>query len=454
MNQVDPPHPMHSPEHVRRMRWLLLIGLMILVIVTFFVWRFHARAQVAQALAAIRAAGFPATGAELDDWYPPVDESENAALVLGAVIDRIAVPPDDDTLAKLPWLGRAEAPKPGESYDTETLAVMRQSLADNATILSEIHRGAGMDRARYPLDLNEGFSLILWHTSGLRKAAHLMAVEAAVHAADGDADGAAKAAGAIFGIAHTLKDEPLLISHLVRIAIDQVGVQVVERMLGRVTPSDQALQRLIQRIDHNEDDNSLQRALAGERVCVSEAFGLMPAQLEDLAGRPAPLLWAHTLAGTLDVDHLVFLDLMGDMVDAAALPADQRQKAFDDVTRRIESLKQFPALLTRQFIGSYDRIVVHDNHTRTMRRLAMAALAVERFRIAEKRLPTGLDEITPKYLDAVPIDPNTGRAVMYKVVGKGFIVYGAGPDKIDDGGKPFVDDEAEPGTDAVFEVTR
>jgi hypothetical protein len=147
---------------------------------------------------------------------------------------------------------------------------------------------------------------------------------------------------------------------------------------------------------------------------------------------------------------------MREHVDAAALPTNQRQKVFEAVAAKIAALGRFPAMITRDVMPGLERVALIDNRTRVMRRLAMAALAVERFRLAEGRLPATLDEVAPKYIDAVPIDPCTGDAVIYKVTGQGFIIYGTGPDQRDDGGnRPSPsEDQFKPGADAVFEVGR
>ena len=63
------------------------------------------------------------------------------------------------------------------------------------------------------------------------------------------------------------------------------------------------------------------------------------------------------------------------------------------------------------------------------------ACAVERYRLANKRLPASLGDLVPAFLPAVPNDPITGRALLYKAKEDGaFVVYGVGWNQIDDGG--------------------
>jgi hypothetical protein len=63
------------------------------------------------------------------------------------------------------------------------------------------------------------------------------------------------------------------------------------------------------------------------------------------------------------------------------------------------------------------------------------ALAVERYRLAhDGRPPAALTDLIPAFLPAVPIDPYSGRPVVYRASSRRYVVYCLGPDKTDDGG--------------------
>jgi hypothetical protein len=59
---------------------------------------------------------------------------------------------------------------------------------------------------------------------------------------------------------------------------------------------------------------------------------------------------------------------------------------------------------------------------------------VERYRLAEGRLPPSLDDLVPPYIEAVPIDPCVGRPVKYRPLQPGYVVYSVDEDQIDHGG--------------------
>jgi hypothetical protein len=64
-----------------------------------------------------------------------------------------------------------------------------------------------------------------------------------------------------------------------------------------------------------------------------------------------------------------------------------------------------------------------------------AAIAVERYRRENGgRTPPGLTDLVPRYLSAVPTDPDSGSSLLYKPIDGGYTIYGVGPNGTDDGG--------------------
>jgi type II secretory pathway pseudopilin PulG len=118
-----------------------------------------------------------------------------------------------------------------------------------------------------------------------------------------------------------------------------------------------------------------------------------------LASRPPP--WG--LAITNLADQGVAADRKRYLISGLVLPALSRSMG-----REIESLARL--------------------------RLAQAALAIERFRLANGRLPKELNELIPSFLPVVPTDPFDGAQLRYKQRPKGYVVYSVGADGRDDDG--------------------
>jgi hypothetical protein len=69
------------------------------------------------------------------------------------------------------------------------------------------------------------------------------------------------------------------------------------------------------------------------------------------------------------------------------------------------------------------------------RRLIIAALALERYRIRHTAYPATLDELVPELLGASPVDFMDGKPMRYRQAGEDqFVLYSVGLDCVDDGG--------------------
>jgi hypothetical protein len=73
---------------------------------------------------------------------------------------------------------------------------------------------------------------------------------------------------------------------------------------------------------------------------------------------------------------------------------------------------------------------------RAQLRATAACVAALRYRNDNAKWPETLDALVPKYIDAVPIDPFTGKALVYKVSKDGIMAYSVGPNLVDDEGRP------------------
>ena len=95
--------------------------------------------------------------------------------------------------------------------------------------------------------------------------------------------------------------------------------------------------------------------------------------------------------------------------------------------------------LSGLFFSNYVNSGAHENGALANQRLALAALAIERFRNDHGKLPEGFDELVPKYLAEVPEDPFTGLELEYRRKENGYVIYSVGPDREDNEGLEKVD---------------
>ncbi len=85
----------------------------------------------------------------------------------------------------------------------------------------------------------------------------------------------------------------------------------------------------------------------------------------------------------------------------------------------------------------------------TMFRILLVELALENYRDSYGQYPKRLDELVPKQLKKVPLDPFNGKPLRYRLTDKGYLLYGVGSNGQDDGGTTCSDNP--PGDDVKFQ---
>jgi hypothetical protein len=67
-------------------------------------------------------------------------------------------------------------------------------------------------------------------------------------------------------------------------------------------------------------------------------------------------------------------------------------------------------------------------------RSTTTAVAISRYHHPNKKLPDSLDDILPKYIESIPLDPFTGKPLFYIHDGQSYTVYCTGYNRINDSG--------------------
>ena len=289
------------------------------------------------------------------------------------------------------------------------------------------------------------FATLLPNIQNLRNGATLLALDAAVLAHTGDAAGALDDCRAILNVAGGVGDEPTLISQLVRMAVAGIAVRETERALAwTAAPPADKLAELQARLLEERDVPRLVYGLRGERaslfqICESVgdgsltlgALGAGPA-----AGSTADLIATRFVRGSFRRAQVQVLTRFEELMEAAKLPDPERDPAMAAVMASIPRAGTVPTAET--LVGMVMPAAEKCGEAETRHRAKLgsmaAALACERFRLANGRFPAALAEIPPGMLKVIPADPYTGKPLLYRVLPDGIAVYSVGLDLADDGG--------------------
>jgi len=416
----------------------ILIILLVVIIAGFVLFRLSLKSKLRAKLDAISAAGYPVTGAELDDWYAIPESAENAADYIIEAFSHYHKLDAGEEFELTPVVGSAELPARTELLTEETKALVTEYLADNEQTLELLHKGAAIEHSRYPVDLSKGFAALLPDLSNIRTGAKLLQLEAALHADNGKPELAARSITSTFGLARSLSKEPILVSQLVRIACQALAVSALEHTINKTEFTDEQLVNLSRTLANAEDLSGMTRAFVGERCVGVSIFKAPASQIVPLFGgssRPGMFSIAlYKFAGLADRDAIMYVDLMEGYIEAAQLPPHKRKSASDAVVAKIGTIPKIHILL-RMIMPALGRVTTIDIRIIAQLRTARVGLAIQRYRLATGSFPDALSELVPAYLEAVPKDPFDNKELRYKKLETGFVVYSIGEDGTDDGGK-------------------
>ncbi|MGA2605032.1 MAG: hypothetical protein ABSG14_12460 [Verrucomicrobiia bacterium] len=459
-----------------------LLGLVAL----YFIYHLALSLAIQERINSIHRTGFPATCIELDKWYVQPPAGQNAADVYTEAFARFetwtnklaesSIPADSTNKSKfysapetkrdlLPIVGLAKLPPRTEPLPAEMQQLVAEYLSDNAEALRLLHQAASMKSCRYPIDLTKGLATRLGPLNSLRQAERLLYLEAILNLERQQPQQAVDSVITSLGVSRSLKQEQMLIAYLVQVACQGIGLDCLQRVLNRMPLTDEQLGELAEAIEELENDQALTRAFVGERCLGLDGIqglrtGRIP--LEEIFNpwEPEPSwirpLWPLCKAtGLVELDEKRYLDIMEQLVKATQLPLPESIDASHAVNEEVEHLPRW-RVLSRLLLGSLSTSVNKAGGCAAKVRDAQTAIAVERYRAANGKLPDELSDLIPTFLPAVPVDPFDGMPLRYKKLAKGYVVYSVGEDREDNGGAETNSNGCSygPGTDITFTVER
>jgi hypothetical protein len=400
--------------------------------------------KISGQLSAIRKAGYPVTLDEMDKWHSAPADGANAASVFAEAFSSL----------RTSTLGSIKLPQRAIAMTADTKRAIADLVTENQSAIESLHKAAVSGKCRYPIDLKKGGNMELPHLAKLRDSCRLLLLNAAFCGEQGKAEASIRSITDTLGAALSLEDEPVLLSQLVRIALEKLSASALERTLSQYGLTEEQLTITASAFRNAECPIGLHRAFVGERCYGISLFQMSP------QNRAAMLSKTSEGASrfkedpqSLDGDFLFFLRIMESEVEVAKSPYPKRLQAAKDVRPEIiRSAREQKYLVSARLLPAFGSAVEKDAENVALSRAVRAALAVERFRVANQNLPENLDSIAPKFLDVIPTDPFDGKPIRFKKLTKGYMVYSIGKDAKDNGGKEKADSETD--YDLTFMVER
>jgi hypothetical protein len=252
----------------------------------------------------------------------------------------------------------------------------------------------------------------------------------------------------MFRVAEASRNEPTLISQLVRLPMVYMALEPIADGFGQWSePQLKTFQEELQRLDFCAD---MKRSLDAERVLfgggIIEFLRREPDKFEALSGDGGfpGAVWSVAPNGWFDLEKVNYSRFF----DEFLMPN------IDVTNQRINpsACKEAEGQITRLLSKSHARLFFQHRAFCSMlvpgtlalsRKTAFAqtaadtagiACALERFKLAKGKLPEALEELAPHFMEKLPHDIITGQPLKYKRTEDGhYAIYSAGWNEKDDG---------------------
>ncbi|GEM_PF-6191551 len=397
-------------------------------------------------IAAMKSRGEPTTIADL--LSAPVPDDRNAAvpyLQINSEIDGAGYRSALQVISKFPS-------SPGAHPSPDKWAEAENALSDLSPLRKRIDEALARPECRFEINTADPLSTLYPQLTTIRQMMQVTRVSALVNARNGRMDAAVEDIRTQIGITQSLKDEPFMLNHRVRMMLMRMTAESLVAVMEYGDLSEDQARRLFDALGEFNLTESCKRAWQGERVLLLHYSDprsmrhLISSTLYSATGSASagqrlhgPLASVYSRTA-MKGDMAAYLRYSAAMMDGAGLSyRDAKVKGLLDAPRDLP----FFAVLSKTVspVSPQTSLTRYTVETRISQ--ARVLLALQAYRDRYGAYPASMQELRSKLGWDLPKDPYSGGDLICRRQGKGFILYSVGPDLLDDGGRPIAGDRVE-----------
>ena len=318
--------------------------------------------------------------------------------------------------------------------------------------IEELRQAAALPDSRFPLnyDAEPPADILLPHLAGLKASSQVLELRAVAELQNGQSDKALADVKLMLRLAQSIRSEPFLISHLVRIAAFNLALQPVWEGIRDHHWSDAQLEELNQELSGMDFLADYEFAMRGERALTMANIEYMRRTrnifngVNDDGEDSQPALVLHLIPSSVFYrNELAIAQAHQEWI----LPIVDVQRhsvspeAAELAETNIEAMAatfSFNNIFARLVLSALERCPQRFGHAQSSADMARVACALERYRLAQGEYPETLDALAPRFIESLPPDVIGGQPLKYHRTSDGkFALYSMGWNGTDDGGRVF-----------------
>lgn len=445
---------MSKTKKVLKVIGKIFLSLIALIIVVYIVLNIVFSIQLRNKIAELKKQGRPMTIAEIIP--APVPDEENAAILYNKAF---ALMTSGD--GGIPYISNKEMGTKNNvikaieevkscSDMSEWTDEQRQEIpkliysAELQNIYSLLEEGSRKTKCNFNPPYEEGPGMLLPYFTPMRSAMRLLCVKALLEAEAGKNVQAFDTLLVGLKISNQLKDEPILITQLVRIACDGMIIKSIEDISDSNSIPIEKAEMIMGELSLHQSMEPFIKCMDGERVCMgSWAFERIlrgiPKELGELMNNSiydtpmqmpllvtSAILWKPIFKKDFEY-YLTILSKIGDSYNIPYYEYVKDEIADEDIPKC--------CILTRILVPALDRVREITARYQANIDICRTGLALKLYKTKNENYPLDLEDlVSAKLLSKVPIDPFSGKGLVYSRHIGGFKLYSFGPNMQDDFG--------------------
>lgn len=385
---------------------------------------------------------------------PPVPDDENAAIIYKEILTLMTkgkggkpfLPARkgwsvNDTIESIESMLEIEPSKWTQKQILRISQFIRS--AEMQEIYEKIHEASKKPKCNFNFDYENWDDVFTIRTGALVHIGKLLAVKALIEAHTGKVNEALDTILTGFKVSNHLKNETTTIGQHARIAVNTLMIFCIKTIPYRNHPKKEKINLAIKELSSLEHSKSMSRnkiidGLTSSVITTTEKTLQGKLRWKDYFGSDMPfeykLYTSYIGRPFLKKDILTFLTVMPEI----KRKYDGHYYKFASELEKNPISKRLPDyfLISKPNVISLEEGIKWEAQYQANIEIAKVGLALKMYKIRYGYYPFVLNNISPEILSKIPLDPHTGKNLMYKKLENGFVLYSLGSDTKDDNGTP------------------
>ncbi len=327
------------------------------------------------------------------------------------------------------------------AYSAADLANFRQITTASTPALDLLRQSLDRGTIRWPIDFKTEipYALLLEGLEPQRHFANVLKAEGLVAIADGDTDRAITSIQDMFRLIDSGKEEPFLISHLLRVAFATFAMHEIKALLETHDLTAEQRSELDDMLAHAEANFRLKDCYMAERassitMIASIADSAEPEMIGSLAQAEGPSWWIYANLSALRYrDMSKAVSIFNSVIEHIDETGPQATADLEAIENEISTLSD-TYLMTKLTLPSMTSMRRSGLRYRQQLRGLRVALRVDQFYRTKGNFPNSLTDVLDESMPEIPQGTYSNQPVVYRTTPTGFVIYGLGTNGIDDGG--------------------